>query len=590
MIDYGKKGYKIAIFAMVLALMGFSIGGLPGQNGINGTSGTDGLNGTNGADGTNGINGINGTNGTNSIGGGLNYYLHPTNSTILNSKIMDTTLNLSGSTRYINYTSLPTGTTLIQNWSSPPINVTLIPAGAYNLHLDALKIGGSGNHVVKLFYEIGLTNLTGGNYSIIGTSEPSSEILIAAPYTEADMLLFSQTKNTNTTDRLSLKLYAVETGTGLLPELQIQYGGMTDAYLSIPSEAFTSQDIIYIVQPSLDLKLNKSGDNITNVTGISMLSQPSFGSYKVNTSISDGMRPYQINLTVSNTTGTNNATNIFCNGHCNTNFTDIRFTLDGITLLPYWIENLTTGLVWVNVTANGTVNMYYGNSSATSTSSGIATFPFFDEFLGSSLGSKWTTTGFPSVSVTNSELTISDGVWHNSYYIYSNSYKANQNVAMRFKIKELVVGNRYPTPIGFGTYNSGTDYMVGKRIYTTDVFALQTKNGTSTSISVPTTLSTSYLIYELNWLSTKTELFESGVFLYNITTNIPSTDVPITIGASENSGGTKAWGATIDWTLVRNYTSPEPTWSTWDTETSVPSIWCVRVSSLGALYTTSGTC
>lgn len=355
-----KKVMGIAIIALLFAVFAFSIGGVPGMNGTNGSSG------------------LNGTNGT-SIGGGLNYYLHPTNSTILNSKIMDTTLNLSGPTRYINYTSLPTGTTLIQNWSSPSINVTLIPAGAYNLHLDALKIGGSGNHVVKLFYEIGLTNSTGGNYSIIGTSEPSSEILVTTPYTEADMLLFSQTKNTNTTDRLFLKLYAIETGIGLLPELQIQYGGMTDAYLSIPSEAFTSQDIIDIVQPSLNLKLNKSGDiisgtyysypkagvfNLFDMFGIPVILRSSNATYSSELNLANGTA----SLLVSN--GTNNylilnESNILINsdldmnghnitncGTCLPNTTHVQNTTAKVINTVY--RNNGTSLLYISYTFSAT--------------------------------------------------------------------------------------------------------------------------------------------------------------------------------------------------------------------------------------------
>ena len=42
--------------------------------------------------------------------------------------------------------------------------------------------------------------------------------------------------------------------------------------------------------------------------------------YKVDSNISDGYRPYQISLNISNSTGTNNATHIYCNGHCNLRF------------------------------------------------------------------------------------------------------------------------------------------------------------------------------------------------------------------------------------------------------------------------------
>ena len=102
--------------------------------------------------------------------------------------------------------------------------------------------------------------------------------------------------------------------------------------------------------------------------------------YRIDNPISNGTRPYQLSLILSNATGSNNnATHVFLNGHSNINFTDVRFTLDNTTPLSYWIEK-DTGKVWVNVTANGTVNLYYGNPSATETSDGKKTFEFFDDF------------------------------------------------------------------------------------------------------------------------------------------------------------------------------------------------------------------
>ncbi len=71
------------------------------------------------------------------------------------------------------------------------------------------------------------------------------------------------------------------------------------------------------------------------------------------------------------------------------NGADLRVTdADGLTLLPFWIEkwspSSTSATIWVNVPsipATGqTLYFYYGNPSATSSSSGNATFDFFDDF------------------------------------------------------------------------------------------------------------------------------------------------------------------------------------------------------------------
>lgn len=126
--------------------------------------------------------------------------------------------------------------------------------------------------------------------------------------------------------------------------------------------------------------------------------------------ISDGNRPYQLRLNVSNATGTNNATHVFCNGNCAPNFTDIRFVLGETVVLPHWFENMSTGKVWVNVTANGLVYMYYDNSAATvGTSDGNSTFILFDDFSGTSLNTaKWTLEGSGTSSVSGGALYMNE--------------------------------------------------------------------------------------------------------------------------------------------------------------------------------------
>ena len=68
---------------------------------------------------------------------------------------------------------------------------------------------------------------------------------------------------------------------------------------------------------------------------------------------------------------------------------DVRMTAgDGTTQIPFWIESWNaagqSASIWVNVpsipSAGATVYLYYGNASATSASSGDATFNFFDDF------------------------------------------------------------------------------------------------------------------------------------------------------------------------------------------------------------------
>ncbi|MCX6791075.1 MAG: DUF2341 domain-containing protein [Candidatus Gribaldobacteria bacterium] len=104
---------------------------------------------------------------------------------------------------------------------------------------------------------------------------------------------------------------------------------------------------------------------------------------------------YRKPVTIDNTSGTSTLTNyqvkvtVLYDSKMQSNFNDIRFTdLDGTTLLDHWLEVSTSSVsatFWVEVpniaaTSTKTIYMYYGNSSATSTSNGDNTFEFFDDF------------------------------------------------------------------------------------------------------------------------------------------------------------------------------------------------------------------
>ena len=79
---------------------------------------------------------------------------------------------------------------------------------------------------------------------------------------------------------------------------------------------------------------------------------------------------------------------------------DVRFTNLTGKEMKYWIEKWdpanSSALVWVNVTnipsGTSTIRMFYGNTLATSSSNGAATFEFFDDFEGS-YDSSWTLGG-----------------------------------------------------------------------------------------------------------------------------------------------------------------------------------------------------
>jgi len=110
--------------------------------------------------------------------------------------------------------------------------------------------------------------------------------------------------------------------------------------------------------------------------------------YKKQLNISNPISGYQMLLRVYKADGYDNPSNGFvdCEGHCNDDFSDLRFVNAAEdTLLPYWIENKTDGShanVWVNTSGEGSVYLYYGNNGAVTAGDGDATFSFFEDFSG----------------------------------------------------------------------------------------------------------------------------------------------------------------------------------------------------------------
>jgi len=105
--------------------------------------------------------------------------------------------------------------------------------------------------------------------------------------------------------------------------------------------------------------------------------------YRKEITVSNKIADYATMINVTKSSGGD----VDCEGHCNDNFSDLRFTQsDGETLIPHWIDELeyssgSYAHVWVNNTNDeATLYMYYGNVGATSTSSGDDTFIVFSSF------------------------------------------------------------------------------------------------------------------------------------------------------------------------------------------------------------------
>jgi len=153
--------------------------------------------------------------------------------------------------------------------------------------------------------------------------------------------------------------------------------------------------------------------SLVHATGQNWLNGWSYQqSHVINPAIGAGTN-YDVKLNVYYGSGTSSGSSAYCNGHCRTDFGDIRFTAaDGVTLLNYWMQSYTAGVnatFWVQIPGNlssssQTIYMYYGNSAATTTSNGPNTFPLFEQ--SPSPAYKWV-----DDTADNPVLTPSSGQW-----------------------------------------------------------------------------------------------------------------------------------------------------------------------------------
>ncbi|PKN36596.1 MAG: hypothetical protein CVU62_13845 [Deltaproteobacteria bacterium HGW-Deltaproteobacteria-2] len=284
---------------------------------------------------------------------------------------------------------------------------------------------------------------------------------------------------------------------------------------------------------------------------------------------------YQMKLLVGESSGSG-ACDFHCEGHCLSNFNDLRFTTsDGETLLDYRIESISgttpnqVATVFVECdsigTSDATYYVYYGNAGASAYSNGANTFRSFEDFSGDL--SNWTgDTG--SASITDGICTLA-GASTPKYLYSANSYSGN--IALRIKAKLLDAN--YSQLFLSENPSDATD-MVG--IYhdsaATNHSRHQTfKAGANTTFAQDAIGFGSYHIYEImrfknaenvDMVRTFTDGVQNGT---GTTNNVPTVDLAVMLKTVGESSGVSA-----DWSCIRQYVEPEPAWSgSWSAEETV---------------------
>jgi len=116
------------------------------------------------------------------------------------------------------------------------------------------------------------------------------------------------------------------------------------------------------------------------------------------------------------------------NGKCRADFGDIRFAdSDGVTELSYWMEEKVDSdyaVFWVKVPSipaspdTATIYIYYGNSSATTTSDGDSTFLLWDDFSDASRWTEVDPNNHLEIDTANKRINVNGLTRNEDAYIY----------------------------------------------------------------------------------------------------------------------------------------------------------------------------
>jgi PKD repeat protein len=305
--------------------------------------------------------------------------------------------------------------------------------------------------------------------------------------------------------------------------------------------------------------------------------------YKRSHAITSGteLTDYQVKIRVYRTEGTSTGDTVYLGSKCLADYGDIRFVAsDDTTELSYWMETNAGSYAdfWVKVpsiVSDSSIYIYYGNSSATTTSNGDTTFEFFDDFTGTSLDtSKWALSGSGSATVSSGILTLTTNVAGYTRLLNTSATYGN-NIIMEARLQTNAAGNN--------TYRY-QDISLSNAAFNKSLISQLAINGAnsrylnadavgspaySTLDMSPTWVASTYKILTLKRHSTA-EWQQDRANTQTLATHYPTDNLsPLFVVYSYNT----SYYSTIlaDWVLVRQYTTTEPTHGSWTTEQEITS-------------------
>lgn len=269
------------------------------------------------------------------------------------------------------------------------------------------------------------------------------------------------------------------------------------------------------------------------------------------------------------------------NQKCRADFGDVRFTKsDGTTLLDYWIEEKTDGdkaIFWIEVaddlsTVDRTIYTYYGKNDATSISGGPNTFLLFDDFLGSSWDTNtWQTVGSPSISVSDSKITVSkDG--------YSGSWSAHGLKTKTFMADEARILTKAKTSSTHASITAGyacsqfTSKGARNGFGFSGGYIFNEADGRDEGETFTTawdqaySTDTFYSLFLYRWETSYAKEFIDGNYKNQVTSSVRDGNRNIAVWIEEWGTYSGSRDLTVDWVAVAKYVDPEPSHGSWGNE------------------------
>ncbi|MCX6664122.1 MAG: DUF2341 domain-containing protein [Euryarchaeota archaeon] len=286
---------------------------------------------------------------------------------------------------------------------------------------------------------------------------------------------------------------------------------------------------------------------------------------------------YQMKITIGYNSSASNV-DVHLGGKCKTDFSDVRFTnKNNSAELSYWMENKTNGdkaQFWVKTNGEDALNIYYGNAAASSHNNGSATFPFFDDFLGTSLGSQWIVSA-NSYTVSGGILRINIGSVGLQNVL---SFNLNSGYIVEGKILYHTNAGGYSGTLSgqSSIYTQGSNAGAdATSLYMRETGSRNVNRWTGTGSTASYNCGNSNVFTSVDnvWYILGAQFDASGVVLTKDRTSQWSYGCGwvkninyISLGGFYGSASYDIQDTSYDWILIRKYVSPAPSWSSFGSQ------------------------